>query len=180
MDDIDRAIRKNQHASNQDKPQSAAAQSRVSFWLVGLMLLLACVFLVWVVWSWYASREVRVYYSNIPLAEPTYSKMPKPLVHGEVAGHLEGSRANGKILTFCLVKECDIYKKGSDHFLTGLKKDIKQVTVGSDGTYTQRLLPGTYYMNTRGEGGEVIEGVPVRIDIKAGQIAVWDMQVRTK
>jgi hypothetical protein len=115
-----------------------------------------------------------------PKAKAIYTKMTKPLVHGEISGQVKDSRTNSMTLTFCLVKACDIYKKGSYYFLTGLKKDIKQVTVGSEGSFAQRLLPGVYYMNARGENGEVLEGVPVRIDVKAGQVSVWDIQVRMR
>ncbi len=180
MDDIDQAIRKTQPVSSQESTLAPTVLPAVSLKLVGLVIIGVLILCVWLIRSWYLNREVHVYYSNIPPAEATYTQMPKPLVHGEVAGHVKGARTVGMQVTFCLVKACEIYKKENVHFLRGLKKDIKQVAVGSDGTFTQRLLPGSYFMNARGENGEVLEGVPVRIDVKAGQIAEWDIQARTR
>ncbi|MEI7653499.1 MAG: hypothetical protein WCJ70_04495 [bacterium] len=180
MDDIDQAIRKTKPAPSQDSTLAPVMPPAVPLKLVGLVIIAALILFVWLIRSWYLNREVHVDYSNIPPAEAAYTKMPKPLVHGEVSGRMEGANVEGRVVTFCLVKECEIYQKGNEYFLTGLKKDIKQVAVGSDGAFTQRLLPGSYFMNARGDSGEVLAGVPVRIDIKAGQIAVWDIQARTR
>lgn len=180
MDDIDHAIRKTRQSSNQGGKELAPVKHISPLVLIGLALFVGGVLLIWAVRSWYMNREVQIYYSNIPQAKPIYTKMTKPLVHGEISGQVKDSRTNSMTLTFCLVKACNIYKKGSDYFLTGLKKDIKQVTVGSEGSFAQRLLPGVYYMNARGENGEVLEGVPVRIDVKAGQVSMWDIQVKMR
>lgn len=175
MDDIDQAIKKTQ------LPESkSSAQLPVNLKAVVGVLFIAVILCVWLTRSWYMNREVTIYYSNIPPAEAVYTQMPKPLVHGEVSGSVKGTRTEGIQVTFCLVKECEIYKNGNEHFLRGLKKDIKQVVVGSEGTFAQRLLPGIYFMNARGDSGEVLDGVPVRIDVKAGQIAMWDIQMRTR
>lgn len=169
MDALDEAIQKSHTKSPSDQVSRPGAR-----FFGGMGVIILSVALVWWAWTSWQNREQVVYYSNISKITPTYTSL---LPYAKVYGELSGVITEPYTVSVCDERVCEMRKRRNDHYLVGLQKDVHQVKPNTDGHFSVRLKPGSYYVNVHLDASENASDIPARVDIKAGQKAHIQIRV---
>jgi hypothetical protein len=130
--------------------------------------------------NYLANRTTFINSSQISNIKEDYTKMEKPLVHGELNGKITGKKMPGRVVSICEKATGQIVKKNSQLFLQCPKSDIKQVSVDDTNGFSQRLTKGDYILNITLETNETSSDVPAYFTIHSSETANIEIKINTK